>query len=508
MEVMVRNVPEQMTERQLKNYFRDKLLNLDIKSYHCQKVGKKGATLTFVDKIKGNQFLMLHGQTTPGAQGFKHVREKLYAHSRPLNCSLSNKEPEEYLVRALKKEESDRYVTSQRKPIIVPGTLEPRKTDAQRAFDISTCECGQWTYDLGNLVFSSHWSSPGRGRIIFGSRCVMIKLHPPQPTSSSQQVEVPYDSIVSLTAGAQSGSLTFSLSESPKFYEEHQDPIELMLQKMMIGNGKGPQTYKRERLYALDDVHEKIVGGCLCYRIVLAKASDIAIVRGFKRHSEIPKIIYWEAPRVIHSPFYVQMTALNQALTSSKYDNMPFVVKFQIQRLAQNGYLPPTRCVEFMSVVQEQLIDRGAAIVAGGIRHMADQIPYAGPGAEASDFDLKNLGKFLKQSIKVIYQGDHYSSELAEQYDHIMLVHKATVTPTRIIFSGPEPEVKNRVLRKYSKFPNNFLSVSFLDENGEPLRFDRQTSSSVIYHKRFQRVLKSVINIAGYGYEVSETHTG
>ena len=498
----MRNLPEQMTDRQVENYFRDKLLKLNITSYHCHKVSNKGATLTFADKIKGNQFLMLHGQTTPGALGFKSVKQKLYAHSRPVNCSLSNKEPEEYLIRALKKEESDRYAILTRKPNIVPGKAEPRKPETQRGFDILTLECGQWAYAFNILAFSSHWSRKGRGRIIFGPRCVMIKLYPTHSDSNQQQIEIPYKSIESLTAGTKSQSLTFSLLEAPKLYEELQNSLEHALQSMMIRHSKPIQTFKRKRLSALDDAHERVVGGCLCYRLVLARVSDIGIVKGLKKHSEIPSIFSWETSNVVKDPFHVQMTVLNSTLTSAKYAAMPFDVKFQIQRLAQNGYIRPTRCVELMDVVQRYLVDRSATIVAGGLRHMADQIPYAGPDAEASDFSLTKLGNLFKHSIKSIQQGDPYWSELAEQYDHIMLVHKATVTPTRIILSGPEPETKNRVLRKYSAFPNYFLSVSFLDEDGEQLRFDRQTSSSEIFHQRFKRVLESVINIAGRGYEV------
>ncbi|PKI78141.1 hypothetical protein CRG98_001469, partial [Punica granatum] len=39
------------------------------------------------------------------------------------------------------------------------------------------------------------------------------------------------------------------------------------------------------------------------------------------------------------------------------------------------------------------------------------------------------------------------------------------VTPCKIYFSGPEVNVSNRVLRRYSKYTDNFLRISFVDED-------------------------------------------
>ena len=503
MEVIVRNLPEQMTEKQVNNYFHEKLAKININTYHCQKISKKCAILTFADNIKGSQFLLLHGQTLSGAKGFNTVRQKLFTHGRPVNCSLSNKEPEEYLLRALKKEESDKYVAKLRKPKIVPPKVEERQARDVRAFDITSFECGQWEYASSNLVFSSHWLRSGWGRVIFSTYCVMVKLSSTKPNLPTQQVEIPYNSIQSLTAGTKGQSLTFSLSEGPKFYEEILPSLEDAFQTLKIADKDRGRAFKRKRISAIDAAHEKLLGGCLCYRVVFAQASEFGLVRGFKRFAEIPSVIFWETQTVARVAFNVRMSALNNSLTSSLYDTIPFAVKFQIQRLAQNGYLRPSTCVDLLSVVQSFLVNSSAVVVAGALRHMAEKLPYAGPDAEASDFHLYTLKRLLDSSIRSIQKGDPYASELAKQYDHIMLVHKATVTPTRIILSGPEPEVKNRVLRKYSEFPDNFLSVSFHDEDGEQMRFDRQTSSTEIYYQRFKKVLEGVINIAGQGFEVS-----
>ena len=60
-------------------------------------------------------------------------------------------------------------------------------------------------------------------------------------------------------------------------------------------------------------------------------------------------------------------------------------------------------------------------------------------------------------------------------------------------------------LNRYSKNSNYFLQVSFLDENGESIWHDRVVSNEEIYLFRFKKVLEGVINVAGRGYEVSNT---
>lgn len=44
-------------------------------------------------------------------------------------------------------------------------------------------------------------------------------------------------------------------------------------------------------------------------------------------------------------------------------------------------------------------------------------------------------------------------------------IRRVKITPTRVYFSGPKPYESNRILREYAKHINNFIIVSFVDEN-------------------------------------------
>lgn len=515
MEVIVRNLHEQVTEKQVDKFFRDVLDKLGVKTYLCQKLKARGtATITILDVSKARQFLKMHGQTEPGARGFVSVPVKLFHMGRPINCSVSNKPPDEFILRSLKKEESDRYTASQsKKPRIVQGRGDENRrpgTHNRRAFDISSLMCGQWDYVGADLAFVANSQERKKGRMIFGPRSLLIKLWPQDPTSPLQQVEIPYSSVQSMTVGSNTNpSITLSLSEAPKIFENLVTNIlEVALQRVDIR--KGSQEFTRKRITALSKEHETVVSSCLCYRIILSNTADIAGVRALRHLPEVPDSITWDTSAVAKTPFAAQMTTLHSALSDSIYGSLPFDLKFQMQKLAQNGYLSPVKVVELLAVVSRHAKERDVRVVTQAVGTLCEQIPFAGPATEASELSLETLAQMLAENEDSIIRGETYLPNLADQYDHIASVHKAMVTPTGVYLYGPEPEVKNRVLRKYSNFPNYFLSVSFLDEDGEPLRLDRKTSGEVIYHERFKKVLKGVIIIAGRGFEVcklsSEIH--
>lgn len=515
MEVIVRNLPDQITEKQVNKYFRDVLDKLGIKTYQCQKLRSRGcATITILDLGRARQFMKIHGQTEPGAKGFNSVQQKLYHMHRPINCTQSNKLPDQFLLSSLKKEESDRYAAQSRKPNIVSskGMIPQNDEDLGRAFDVRGLRCGQWAYIHSDLAYVTYSHEPRFGRIVFGDRNILMKFSPNLQDMPWHQVEIPYNSIQSFTVGPKSKpTMTFSLSEAPKFFEvittEMADVNGNNLTEMLQGMSlrRPSHNYTRKRICALSQLHETVVASCLCYRVTLVQPDDLKGVQALKKFPAIPGSISWTTSTSTREPFAGQIKMLNSALADGgKYGKIPFEVKFQMQKLAQNGYLPPSRVVDLLAVVARQL-KTGAdyRAIAGAVRSLLGQIPFPGPDTESSDLSLKTLSTLLIQNIESIMRGETYAIEVAEQHEHIVAIHKATVTPAGVYLYGPEPELNNRVLRKYSAVPNHFLSVSFLDENGEPLRLDRQTSGQEIYHVRYKRVLEGIINITGRGYEVS-----
>ncbi|KAL9104863.1 MAG: hypothetical protein Q9163_000249 [Psora crenata] len=509
MEVIVRNLHEQITERQVESYFRPYLERFGIRTFHCKRHQHKGwALLTFAYPSRGHQFLLHHGQSLPGARGFTFVKDKLYRLGRPIYVSLSKNVPDQFLLLSLEKQESDRHTRVQSQKPKITSSAAPK---SKRAFDLKSLACGQWDYVDEELIFAiySQEFQPGRG--IFGPQSMFIKLGSSQTTlhpGADRQIEIPYYSVDSLTVGSQPhASITFALSESPKFYERVADKTEQKgdaladaFSQLLCETPKS--AVRRRRITSLGKTHQKVVASCLCYRLFLANPSDIAAVRALKRFKEIPEIIFCNTSVFAKTPFPAQMTTLNDALTGETYSRLPFDLKFQLQKLAQNGYLSPLRVVELLAQVNKIVTDTNAGDVIDAIRRLFGQLPFPGPNTEPWELSVEHLVTQLQKNQQSVARLYAYGGDLAAEYDHIINVHKAMVTPSGIYLFGPEPEIKNRVLRKYADFPNYFLSVSFLGEDGEPLRHDRHTSNDEIFQVRFKQVLEGIINVAGRGYEV------
>ena len=532
MEIIVRNLHDEATEREIDRYFGGILGKLGIKTYHCQKLKSRGyATITLHDAVKGQLFLSLHGQSAPGTLGLASVRQRLQFRGRPVNCSQSNKAPDQYALAALRKEESDRYLASQKKPKIVPARIEDSQgslTKKQRAWDISSFQCGRWTYRGNDLAFARYFHTKTKGRVVFGQRFLRINLWLKPADVHSHQAEIPYSSIQSFTVGSKGNpSVTLSLSEAPKFFEmlDHCEDtanaqschgsasstdsgtIQNLMRKMTIG--PQVQQIKRKRISAISTSHREVAGSCLCYRFLLASSNDVMGIQALKRFPMIPGSISIDTSVIEASSFAVQFERLKNTLARKKYDKVPFELKFQLQKLAQNGYLSPAKVTKLLAVISHHVENMDVRIVTRSVRNLLGQIPFPGPETESSDFSIEALTEILVDSQKSILRGESYSTGLADQYNHLASIHKAIVTPAGVYLDGPEPEIQNRVLRRYSSSTNYFLSVSFFDEDWESLRLDRRTSGEAIYRGRYDAVLRTGINIVGRQYEVNpiSSHT-
>ena len=93
--------------------------------------------------------------------------------------------------------------------------------------------------------------------------------------------------------------------------------------------------------------------------------------------------------------------------------------------------------------------------------------------------------------------------------DGLVYVHRVQITPSKVYFCGPEVNLSNRVLRHYPEDIDNFLRVSFVDEDLDKLHSTvlspsassangkRQTS----IHDRILSTLRNGIVISGKKFE-------
>ncbi|KAL9009961.1 MAG: hypothetical protein Q9173_005055 [Seirophora scorigena] len=490
MEVYVRNLHEGATEKQTKQYFRPILARLNIHVFHCQKPRNKGfAKITIADRTLAQKFLDLHGQTKPGRDGFNLVKQKLFQHHRPVNCTQSYNAPDDFVLKSLVRERKEKLLAG-RLALLTPSAT--RHQPLQRIFGGQLVAVGSMDYEGDDLIIVDQYRLGGPCEMRFLRRSVLVEFIT-QPADPIRQMEVSYNSIESLLIGGSAHPyLTFSLAEAPRCFEKTMpagDEVLQRLGRLALHSRKDiPNAPKRCRTTAIDAAHQAIVGSCLCYSFRV-KPEEIHAITSLQRLPGYPDVVPWHVEYATKLPFTQQMTNLNTALSAARYQEFSFEVKFQLQRLAQNGYLPPYKVLELMQAMKGTLADADQLMLATALRRFSNQIPYAGPGVDASELSQATLLELLVETHDHVLREKEYAVDITQQYEHLAAIHKITVTPAGVYLCGPEPEVKNRVLRQYSAFSSYFLQVTFSDEDGEPLRYDRSSSLETIYNERFKKFL-------------------
>ena len=480
MEVFLRNLPDQFTENGLKRFLRPVLAPFGVNNFDCRKLVRRGcATLTVLEKEGGEAFLLIYGQSTSTSRP-----AKLTYLDRQIYCSQSRNGADVFLLAHLETKKKERMETQ-----VIP------EKNLQRVFQIQSLACGLWDYVGEDLIFVSHFRDCRRSTAKFGKQALTI-------SSAVYIIEIPYFTVTSLTAGNNgSPSITLSLVGAPKMYGKYLNPeVEQSLALLNLrGISRKRPTWKR--VTSVGTGHHEIASTCFVYQLELIDARDMQQILALKGAREVPSIVPWTTASVQpQTTLAKEKSELGEALTL-QYANFPFGLKFQLQKLSQNGCLTPRRVVQLLPEVSKIMERIGGSNAADVVRKLIFQIPFPGPQTEAWELQLSRLVELMTKSEELIEKEGVYADEVQGQHEHIAMIYRATVTPTGTYLYGPEPEVTNRVLRKYSNFISYFMRVSFLEEDGESLRFESDVSNEEIYHSRFKGVLDGVIDVAGRRYE-------
>ncbi|XP_077241138.1 putative RNA-dependent RNA polymerase 1 isoform X2 [Tasmannia lanceolata] len=140
-------------------------------------------------------------------------------------------------------------------------------------------------------------------------------------------------------------------------------------------------------------------------------------------------------------------------------NQLPYKILFKINSLVQNGVLMgPTIDDEFFRLVDPHSIP----------------IPYIEYALESLN-NLKNScfepAKWLRDKYITYQKSKRPPKSTAISLDAgLVYVRRVQVTPAKVYFCGPEVNVSNRVIRNYPEDIDNFLRVSFVDEEWDKMR--------------------------------------
>ncbi|KAI3323950.1 RdRP-domain-containing protein [Xylariaceae sp. AK1471] len=515
------NVPWALTEQSLPAQLSPFLEQLGIKDWTCQKPrGKPFGLLTFLDQKDGHIFLEKHGEKLlPGVyqkNGKPKMRANLFLLNKPIYCRVSDKDADPVLLRVLVKDAEDR-----KRPI---EDVEEPQPHTPVVFGTLGLSCGHYDYPKGRLEFTAdiQWSVHG-GVAKFAKDTLIVSF----PSNHGQlRVEMPYRTIQEVVISDRPASLFLTLWEPPRIFQlaDQSTEYELIDQMRVLSlftYPGSPRPGVRTRLSQIPHEnanHGEVLGQSLIYCITLSPEGFTAKIERLRGNDYLNLSIHNVAVSSFGCNYMAEGLGSFKITLRDCSQMIPFDILYQFQALVQNGYLLPHTAEKLVVRLQKnsslggpRRTEHGGKtesensflrfpISADAVKKLFSQIPFPGPYVEARMFEPDEIWSLLEANEKEIRQGliKELLSERARQ--NLTMVHKVQVTPTRITFSGPEPEAKNRILRKFPRHTGYFSRVQFCDEDGQDLYFNSKVSLDTIY-ARFNKILLDGFPIAGRVYK-------
>ena len=302
---------------------------------------------------------------------------------------------------------------------------------------------------------------------------------------------------------AHPASLTLSLRQAPKFYQipfQESNDVAHLLSGLTLSQPK--KKSERIRSTGLSKEHKEIAGSCLVYRVNLNSPRDIASINTiFGKTPDMPPSIRMHTKAILPKEPHAAKIARLQDLLAKYHGHLGFEVSFQVMALVQNGFLSPQAVLELLPKFISMVQSFGEDLTAQAIGSWVQSIPYPGPDSGSEAFSSPNLASDLQAAV--VGARNNVRSRLAaiEKHPHLALVHRVTITPTGVYLEGPSLETKNRVLRKYPHHTSQFVRVTFADEDGEKMFYERGVSQDHIFRARFGRIMEEGVRLGGHLFE-------
>ncbi|XP_062113341.1 RNA-dependent RNA polymerase 1-like [Humulus lupulus] len=174
--------------------------------------------------------------------------------------------------------------------------------------------------------------------------------------------------------------------------------------------------------------------------------------------------------------------------------HLPFEIIFKVNLLLQNGCLSgPTLDASFYRLVDPRRVD-----------------------AECIDYALEKLYALRECTFQPsLWLSEQYRKYRASRRHPkpstialdagLVYVRRVQVTPTKVFFCGPEVNVSNRVLRHYRDYIDNFLRVSFVDEELDKLfSTDLSPRTSTGSEDRKTEIYDRILSVLKNGIKIGD----
>lgn len=513
MEVFLRNLPPDLTEKALTSQLRPWMDNLNITDYVCDKLKKKyQGYITFLHRADAQRFLDEYGQALkPGGEDQhkanqndknrkprKHAAAtpRLFLMGRAVFCGESGRKLDKTALKAIEHQKTHTVANQQ-------VQAEPTEETAI-VLETSRLACGYHAFVHGRFTFVSEWDLEVHCRVKFGKWNLVLTF---SKDGRDCEVRVSYRSIIQVI-WSDSASVSVTLSSSPTFLEGKHTLIEKLILQTLDASRTNPDAMKRTS--SIDHAHGAVSPFCLVY-FFRASAADFSSQLLRVKQKELFDVVRHDLE---HLPAHLtplgafsEGLADLRALLSSYTTNttLPFGLLFLLQALVHNGYLHPTT-VSALARALAALFERAkrdgadqSPISVTTFKKLFQSIDYPHPLADPRQFEAAGVMEYLSDQEEMARNRSALESEVLSETSGRALIFRAVVTPTRITYHGPEMEAKNRVLRKFPDHTDHFVRVQFCEEDGQDLYHNPRVVLDDVY-VRLKKVLDAGIPVAGRHY--------
>ncbi|ESQ35322.1 hypothetical protein EUTSA_v10006629mg [Eutrema salsugineum] len=271
------------------------------------------------------------------------------------------------------------------------------------------------------------------------------------------RLELPYENIWRIDLyspqGRASKFLVIQVIGAPKIFEKEDQPVNLLFGMLDFFSDGSDEQWIR----TTDFTSSSCIGQSSSFCLELPRQLNVPDFReNFANYAE------HEAGTFLiesGSSYSSDATNLVPVVDPPPGFDLPFEILFKVNALVQSACIPgPVLDLDFYQLLDPQKHERAL------IDHSLEKLFY-----------LKECcyepARWLREGYKEWTTKEKLpESPMISLDDGLVYMHRVQVTPTRIYFQGPEVNVSNRVLRHYSNYINNFLRISFVDEDLEKIR--------------------------------------
>ncbi|KAF2014265.1 RdRP-domain-containing protein [Aaosphaeria arxii CBS 175.79] len=482
MEVYLNKLPPDLTDKSLKEQLAPFIRTLGINTWACEKPHKRPfGFITFLHKHDGQKFLSVHGTRN----------SSLTLLGGRILCKASDKAPDPFRLKSLEKAVEDER-EAQKVPPVAP--------QAKVIFATRRVTCGYYDYKSGQLTYCPEvqWEA-STGFAKFQKRAIVVEF---SGQGGKIQIQIPYRIVEALVVSSVKSSLTLTLWEVPSFYKNMDDELEALLAALNVNRAKmGPSRHRLTEIPGGDKSHKEIVGQALVYQFELSPYDFSLMVGRLKARGAIP-IYHHNLPiceqhrqRSLAEGLQTLRNAMAKHSTS-----VPFGLLFQLEALVKNGYLLPWIVQALLERLAKEYntmaMKHGFVVSSAAIKKLFSQIQFPSVYVDASEFEVDWLYETILANEKEIQGGGGAVLISEKGRQNLTMIHKVNVTPSGITLYGPDPESKNRILRRFSDYTEYFIRAQFCDEDGTDLQFNQKVSNENIYN-RFRQVFNKGIQVGG-----------